>query len=86
MYNKGTLEQFNEWHDRVKILEGITPEGKVGFVDGVPAPDRQRTTAYSQASKHPTDDIYIWQYGAYPTGETFTSLQVREMGWFPETE
>jgi len=66
MYHRGTLVQFNTWHNDAMIKEGIPPEGKVGFVNSEPAPENQRTTAYSSATQNPnkTDD-YIWIYGAY---------------------
>lgn len=66
MYHRGTLAQFNTWHETANAAEGITPEGKIGFVDGKPAPNNQRTTAYSSAQANPNKvDDYVWLYGAY---------------------
>ena len=66
MYNRGTKAEFDAWHAAAMAAEGITPQGKVGFVDGRPAPENQRTTAYSSALKNPNgSDDYIWPYGAH---------------------
>ncbi len=87
MYLKGTIEEFEVWHATAKELEGIPPEGKVGYVNGVPAPNNQRTTAYSDAIKHPTEELYVWKAGAYPMGgELLTLEQVKNLGWFPVVE
>lgn len=85
-YHRGTLEEFNVWHDAVKILEEITSEGKIGFVNGVAAPDNQRTVAYSLKIAHPiNDNDYIWSYGSYVSGKDSLSLSdVKLAGWFPK--
>ena len=90
MYYRGTLTEFNTWHEAAMIAENIpTPDGKVGFVRGRPAPDNQRTTAYTNAIAHPTnEDDYIWAYADYPD-ESKASLseeEVQAAGWFPESE
>lgn len=83
MYHRGTLEQFNIWHETVKIAEGITPAGKIGYVAGKSAPNNQRTTAYSEAIPHPlNENDYIWQYGNYPESEILTTEDVIAVGWF----
>lgn len=83
------MEQFTTWHDYVKGEEGITADGKVGMVRGVDAPDNQRTTAFSIAYPHPTNDNdYIWAYGCYEDA-AFKSLNNEDAlkkGWFPECE
>ncbi len=83
-YHRGTLAEFNTWHDTVKIAERYP---KVGNVSGVPTPANQQTVAYSDAILHPTNsDDYIWQDGKYPReGETMLSeSEVKALGWFPE--
>jgi len=78
MYHRGTLEQFNNWHEPIKIKEGLPI---MGYVNGVPAPENQWTVAYSSTVKNPngTDD-YIWNYGAYPTD--LPIVDVNDLGWF----
>lgn len=84
-YHRGTLAQFDTWHTAAKTSAGITPEGKVGFVNGVPAPDKQRTIAYSEAIAHPSNvDDYIWPYSDYQDGTVLTADAVKTAGWFPE--
>ena len=84
-YHRGTLTEFNTWHDTAMISASIPSEGRVGFVKGVLAPDNQRTVAYSDAVLHPSNaDDYIWVYGDYPDGESLTLTEVQTMGWFPE--
>ncbi len=85
MYNRGTLEQFNAWHENVMALEGIIPnEGKVGDINGVPAPQSQRTVAYSKAVAHPVNpNDYIWVYGDYPDA-VISVDEARTAGWFAE--
>lgn len=64
MYHRGTLAQFNTWHDSAKLSEGLP---KVGYVNGIPAPQNQQTISYSDATQNPNgSDDYIWLYGAYP--------------------
>jgi hypothetical protein len=86
VYNRGTLAQFNSWHNTAMAAENIpNPEGKIGYVNGQPAPDSQRTTAYSQAIQHPLGgDDYIWLCGNYCSGDVYTLLEVQELGWFNE--
>lgn len=69
LYYQGTLEQYNIWHtwvcheDRANIPE----EGKINFVNGVAAPDKQRTIRYSRTIAHPeNEDDYIFKFGVYP--------------------
>ena len=66
MYHRGTLAQFNTWHNAVMVKEGIPINGKVGFVNGEPAPQNQRTIAYSSVEANPNAlNDYVWLYGAY---------------------
>jgi hypothetical protein len=86
-YHRGTWTEFNSWHEAAKLAEGIPPEGKIGFVNGVPAPDNQRTTEYSSAIAHPVnEDYYIWLFGAYPMQgkDVLSDEDVRAVGWFAE--
>ena len=83
-FNRGTLEEFTTWHEQVKLSEEIPPEGKIGFVNGIPAPLNQRTMSYSKTIAHPVNNNdYIWYYGDYPSGEELTLEQVQTLGWFP---
>lgn len=86
-YHRGTLEEFNAWHENVKILEGIPIDGKIGNVSGVPAPNNQRTMTYSDPISHPVnEDDYIWGYGKYSdeNKEILTISDVKILGWFQE--
>ena len=87
MYHRGTLSDYNAWHDPVKILEGITAEGKINSNKGKPAPNKQRTTAYSNATAHPSNaDDYIWDHNSHPDGAltVYSKAEVEALGWFPE--
>jgi len=84
-YHRGTIIEFNYWHEDAKLAEEITLAGKVGYIKGVEAPENQRTTSYSKAIEHPiNNDDYIWDYGNHPDPEKeLLSLeQVKELGWF----
>ena len=88
-YHRGTLEEFNTWHDTAKITEGITAEGKIGFIGGVPAPNNQRTMAYSEVIQNPdSSDDYIWAYGDYAIAEraVLNQTDVNDLNWFPVTQ
>ena len=85
-YHRGTFAEFNTWHNAAMLAEGITEEGRVGFINGIPAPDSQRTTAYSESYLHPTnEDDYVWTYGSHIDVEKTSSSQseVEALGWFP---
>ncbi len=82
MFHRGTIEQFNTWHDAVKVAEGYP---KIGYINGIPAPQNEQTTAYSYAIPHPNNNNdYIWEDGKYPrVGETMLTLaEVKTLGWF----
>lgn len=92
-YHRGTLAEFDTWHEAAKTSEGIPSEGKIGFIKGVPMPDNQRTTAYSKAKAHPINaDDYVWRYSDYPDGgkDNLSKEDVQTAGWFaislPEDE
>lgn len=84
MFHRSTLAEFNAWHKTAMLSEGIPPEGRIGYVNGVLAPDNQRTMAYSDPITHPvnTDDC-IWHYGEYPdTKKTVLSQEdTVAVGW-----
>lgn len=83
-YHRGTLAEFNTWHDTVKTDEGLP---KVGNQNGIPAPQNQQTIAYCDPIPHSVNvDDYIWIDGKYPIeGESMLSLaEVKVLGWFPE--
>jgi hypothetical protein len=86
MYQRGTLAQFEVWHNAAMEAENIpSPDGKIGYVNGQPAPNRQRTTAYSQVIQHPMGgDDYIWNCGKYCDGDVYTLLEVQDLGWLGE--
>ncbi|MDB2415444.1 hypothetical protein N9W34_06705 [Rickettsiales bacterium] len=84
-YNRGTLAEFNIWHDYAMMAEAISASGKVGLVKGVPAPENQRTMAYSVVIKHPVNaDDYIWAFGDYPHADKdqLSLDDVAAEGWF----
>lgn len=85
-FHRGTLEEFNIWHDAIKISKDISEEGKIGFVNGVAAPENQRTVAYSMLILHPANENdYAWAYGDYPGEKASLSRQeVKTLGWFEE--
>ena len=83
MYNRGTLAQFNIWHEAAMASEEIVlPNGKVGYINGIEAPTNQRTIAYSEAIPHPiNNDDYIWDCGSYPSDIELTIDDVKSLGW-----
>lgn len=86
-YHRGTLAEFNTWHQVAKVAAGIPAEGRIGSVNGKPAPDNQRTTAVSRVIIHPTNkDDYIWSYGEYPDGDDLSISEVKALGWFGEDD
>jgi len=87
IYHRGTLEEFNMWHTAVKVSEGITGEGRVGFIQGIPAPNNQRTVAYSVPIQHPNEtDDYIWSYGDYEDTQKLSLSEsgAKILGWLSE--
>lgn len=88
-YHRGTLAEFDAWHQTAMVQESISPEGKVGFNSGQLAPQNQRTTAYSDPIPHSSNsDDYIWSYGAYPHAvkEKLSMDDVISLGWFPDED
>ena len=84
MYHRGTLSQFNSWHATAMAAEGIPPEGKVGYINGEPAPTAQRTVAYSAAIQNPDkSDEYCWLYGKYRAGNINCVNSIPE-SWLPD--
>lgn len=88
MYHRGTLAEFNSWHIAAMEAEDIpVPGGKIGFINGVPAPDSQRTTSYSAAIQNLNNsDDYIWQYGSHPIEgrAILTAAQAQELTFLPQ--
>ena len=83
LFVKGTLAEFNTWHDNIKNQETIPAEGKVNCVNGIPAPKNQRTFEYAIPKKEGKDlDNYIWCVGKYPINgkSTFTIIDYEEFG------
>lgn len=84
MMHRGTLSEFNAWHNQAKTSEELP---KVGYVNNTPAPYNQKTTAYSQAIKNPNKaDDYIWPFGAYPIKDKaiLSQADVINLNWFAE--
>lgn len=85
MYHRGTLAEFNTWHENAKSLAGIPAEGVIGNLDGEPAPHNQRTTAYVNAWQNPDNpDDYVWPYEAYPDDikESLSRDDFLALNWF----
>lgn len=82
MYLTGTKEEFDIWHTQAKQMEGIPPEGKVGYVNGVPAPNNQRTMAVSDPIEHPTiKGLFFWKTMGARFGEVKTEDEVELLGF-----
>jgi len=82
-FYRGTLAEYNAWHDPIKVEKGYPI---VGRQKGVLMPGNQQTTDYSVPIQHPDEtDDYIWSFVDYPTeGEDeFTRAEVETAGWFP---
>lgn len=81
----GTIDDFNTWHEIAKEGEGIPSEGRISFINGVAAPDSQRTMAYVEAVKHPEEEVYAWECMAYTNpvnDETIkTLIEIKAMGY-----
>lgn len=87
-YHIGTLAEYTTEHDAIKVRRGIPAGGRIGNVNGVPAPDKPRTTHYSKPIAHPTNaDSYIWKFDDFCKGDsqTHTVAEVKAAGWFPES-
>ena len=87
IYHRGTLVEFNTWHTASKMTAGIPAEGKIGIYRGKPAPNKQRTTAYSEAVLHPSNiNDYIWLHGrqADPEKPSLSLADIITLGWYPE--
>lgn len=85
-YLTGNQIDFNQWHDAAKIGENIPPEGKINKINNIPAPDCQRTMAYSSAVPHPsTPDFFCWLAGDYPDPQkqVLSLEEVKALGFFP---
>lgn len=86
MYNRGTIEEFNIWHEAAKRAEGL-PE--IGYVKGAPAPQNQQTVNYVDAVQNPNGaDDYIWPYGAYPISGKIDLSQtdIHHLNWLPDPD
>ena len=86
-YHRGTQAEFNIWHNAAKIATGIPAEGKIGLNRGKPAPNKQRTMAYSDAVLHPSNvDDYIWLHNGQADSEKtdLSFAEIQTAGWYPE--
>ena len=89
MYHRGTLTEYNTWHDAAKIKAGIPADGKIGIYRGKPAPSKQRTIGISLAILHPINiDDYIWLHDGYndPEKTDLSLINIQTAGWFPAQE
>lgn len=80
-YHRGTLSEFNAWHEQAKIAEGLP---KIGYVDGVLTPQNQQTINYVDPIQNPSSaDDCVWEFGAYPIeGKDVLSQENFEaLGW-----
>lgn len=87
MYHRGSLQEFNAWHDAAKIIENIPAEGRIGYVNDIPAPENERTFSYSYTIQNPNlSDDYIWLYGDYPIDgkEVLSYDNFINLGWLPQ--
>ena len=85
MYQRGTLEEFNQWHEKTKLAYGFPPGGIVGLVNGRPAPNNQRTVNYVESAQKPDkSNDHIWPHGAYPDGDKvkLTLNDIKNLNWF----
>lgn len=70
---RGTFAEYTLEHDADCIANGIIPPGKIGYINGVPAPNNQRTIAMYDAFQNPDgSDDYIWKY---------TQQELSDLGW-----
>lgn len=68
-YYRGTLAQFTDWETSCRVTEGIPLDGsgKVNQVNGVDAPNNQKTIEYCKCIPNPNDaqDV-MWIDSKYP--------------------
>lgn len=86
IYHRGTLAQFTTWHNAAKLEEGIPPEGRIGYVLGIPAPNNARTYNYSETIQNPGGgNNYLWEFYAYPDDDLpqLSRAEAEAAGWFP---
>lgn len=84
-YHRGSFDEFLDWHENVKMAENISTGGRVGYVKGRVASDKQKTIAYSEAVPHPENaDDYLWAFGKYPIPEReiISQESAEQLGWF----
>ncbi len=84
MYHRGTLSEFNIWHNNVKSILGLP---KIGYINGQLAPNNEHTLAYVDTIQNPDkSNDYIWNYGAYPINGKIQLSQsdVNNLNWFME--
>lgn len=75
---RGTLQEFTDWHEQVKILEGLP---RIGYVNGIPAPQNQWTTEYSTPIQNPNgSDDYVWETGDYQNDNE--NVNLKDLNWF----
>lgn len=87
IFIRGTLDEFKAWHEKAKIKYGIPPEGKIGFIDGVPAPDNQRTYEFVDVITNPKDDKdHIWETDSdIAVGKVpLTKADIDNLEWFKD--
>ncbi len=84
MYHRGTLSEFNTWHNNVKIILNLP---KIGYVNNQLAPQNEHTIAYVDPIQNPNkSDDYIWNYAAYPIDGKIqlSQMDINNLDWFVE--
>lgn len=91
-YYCGTSDQFDTYHtwachpDRANIPDG----GRVNFVDGTLAPEKQKTIVYTTKTEHPSNGLFIWLFGDYKNDSLalteYTEDEAISNGYLPELE
>ncbi len=86
IYHRGGQSEFDVWHSAAMSSEKITQEGRINKINNIPAPEYQRTVAYSSAVFHPVNkDDLIWIFGDYPDANKprYTLEEVKNAGFLP---
>lgn len=90
-YYRGTLADFTAWETDCRVSEEIPLDGsgKVGMVNGIPAPLDQKTMSWVGCIPNPNDaNDVIWLADKYPPVETVESITYDEavtLGFIEET-
>ena len=87
---RGTLDEFKTWHNKEKARQGIPPEGKIGEVEGVPAPNNQRTYNVTAPIVNPQNkDEVAWKttQSEIPQGkQSLSEEEFKILKWVDDKE